>query len=122
MKVFQETLTLPAYPRGFHLITNAIEKALPELKELIVGMLNVFIHHTSAGLTINENADPSVRQDFERHFNIMVPENAPCYKHTLEGPDDMPAHIRAALTTAQLSIPVEGGRLTRISHQNWFRK
>jgi len=111
MKVFQKTFTLPSYPRGFHLITNAIENALPELKELKAGMLNVFIHHTSAGLTINENADPTVRQDFERHFNVMVPENATYYKHTLEGPDDMPAHIKASLLGSSVSIPVTNGKL-----------
>ena len=111
MKVLQKTLTLPAYSRGFHLITERVENALPDLKEIKAGMLNAFIHHTSAGLTINENADPTVRGDFERHFNVMVPENAPYYKHTLEGPDDMPAHIKASLLGSSVSVPITNGEL-----------
>ena len=86
------------------------------------GLVTVFVQHTSASLTIQENADPDVIHDLDAFFTRLVPEDNRLYRHTVEGPDDMPAHIRAALTTAQLSIPVEGGRLTRISHQNWFRK
>ena len=111
MKMLQKIITLPAYSRGFHLITERVENALVELKEIKAGMLNVFIHHTSASLTINENADPTVRGDFERHFNVMVPENAPYYKHTLEGPDDMPAHIKASLLGSSVSIPITNGKL-----------
>jgi len=111
MHIFQKTITLPAFPRGFHLITERVENALPEIKKLNAGMLNVFIQHTSACLTINENADPTVRGDFERHFNIMVPENAPYYKHTLEGPDDMPAHIKASLLGSSVNIPITNGSL-----------
>ncbi|MCR6641822.1 MAG: secondary thiamine-phosphate synthase enzyme YjbQ [Sporocytophaga sp.] len=96
--------------RGFHLITGKIESQIPELKNVSVGLAHIFIHHTSASLTINENADPTVRQDFESQFNKMVPENAPYYKHTLEGPDDMPAHIKASLMGSSVSIPVTGGQ------------
>jgi len=106
---FQKTFTLPAYKRGFHLITGKIEAQIPELKNIKIGIAHVFIHHTSASLTINENADPTVRGDFERHFNVMVPENASYYKHTLEGPDDMPAHIKAAMLGSSVSIPVTKG-------------
>jgi secondary thiamine-phosphate synthase enzyme len=109
--VVQKEITLPAYPRGFHLITDQVEKQLPEMKQLKAGILHVFIKHTSAALAINENADPTVRHDFESHFNKMVPENAPYYKHTLEGLDDMPAHIKAALLGSSVSLPVSNGRL-----------
>lgn len=112
MKVFQKHISLPSYPRGFHLITREVEAAIPELKEIKAGQCQVFILHTSASLTINENADPTVRQDFESHFNKMVPENAPYYKHTFEGPDDMPAHIKASLLGPSVTIPVTNGRLT----------
>jgi len=111
MKVFQNEISLKAKPRGFHLITNEIESALPEIKEIKQGQLQVFIKHTSASLTVNENADPTVREDFESHINKMVPENAPYYKHTLEGPDDMPAHIKASLMGSSVSIPISNGRL-----------
>lgn len=110
MKCIQQTFVLPAFKRGFHLITGKIESQIPELKNVSVGLAHIFIHHTSASLTINENADPTVRQDFESHFNKMVPENAPYYKHTLEGPDDMPAHIKASLMGSSVSIPVTGGQ------------
>lgn len=96
--------------RGFHLITSHVERAIPELKQIRAGQLHVFIKHTSASLTLNENADPTVRKDFESHFNKMVPENAP-YKHNTEGPDDMPAHIKAALLGASVTIPITDGRL-----------
>jgi secondary thiamine-phosphate synthase enzyme len=106
MKFFQKEIKLKARSRGFHIVTGEVESELPELKEINSGMLNVFIKHTSAGITINENADPTVRDDFESHFNEMVPENMPYYKHTLEGADDMPAHIKASLLGSSLQIPV----------------
>jgi len=108
---FQNEIQLPAARRGFHLITHEILAAIPEIKEIKVGMLQVFIKHTSASLTINENADPTVRQDFESHFNKMVPENAPYYRHTYEGSDDMPAHIKASLLGPSVLIPITNGRL-----------
>src|SRR5687768_14682702 len=111
MQCFQHEITLPAYPRGFHLITSAIEKAIPELSKINIGQLYVFIKHTSASLTINENADPTVRADFETHMNKMVPENAPYYKHDTEGLDDMPAHIKSSLMGASVIIPITNGRL-----------
>ncbi len=111
MKSYQKEVRLPAYKRGFHLITETILSALPELKSVQTGLLQVFIKHTSASLTINENADPSVRVDFENHINKMVPENAPYYTHTYEGPDDMPAHIKASLMGASVQIPITNGKL-----------
>ncbi len=111
MTFFQKTIKLPPVPRGFHLITPLVADAFPELKALKQGMLHVFIQHTSAGLTINENADPTVRHDLERHFNHMVPENQPYYKHTTEGSDDMPAHIKASLVGSSVSIPITNGRM-----------
>ena len=111
MKLFQKQFSLPPYQRGFHIITSLILERLPEIQEIDVGMLQVFIKHTSASLTINENADPTVRDDFESHINKMVPENAPYYKHTFEGPDDMPAHIKASLMGASVTIPVTNGKL-----------
>lgn len=110
-KWFQKELALGPYPRGFHLITGAILDSFPEIKAISVGILQVFIKHTSASLTINENADPSVRVDFESHFNKSVPENAPYYIHTFEGPDDMPAHIKASLLGTSIQIPITNGRL-----------
>jgi secondary thiamine-phosphate synthase enzyme len=107
----QRELRLRPFPRGFHLITAGIVEALPEIADLRVGLLHVFIRHTSASLTLNENADPTVRADFERHMSVLVPENAPYYQHTLEGPDDMPAHIKASLMGSSLTLPVTGGRL-----------
>ena len=97
--------------RGFHLITRDIEQALPELAGVSVGLLHVFIQHTSASLTINENADPTVRVDFEEVFSRLVPENQPYYKHNDEGPDDLPAHIKSSLLGPSLTIPVTNGRL-----------
>ena len=111
MKFFQKETQLPPYKRGFHLITDFILHKIPELKEIKVGQLQVFIKHTSASLTINENADPSVRVDFESHINKMVPENAPYYIHTYEGSDDMPAHIKASLMGASINIPITNGKL-----------
>ena len=98
-------------PRGFHLVTRLIEKEVPEMMEIEHGLLHVFIQHTSASLTVNENADPTVREDFESHFNRAVPENAPFYRHTAEGPDDMPAHIKASLMGASVTVPITSGRL-----------
>lgn len=104
-------MKLQPYPRGFHLISSQVEHQLPELAHVKAGMLQVFIKHTSASLTINENADPTVREDFESHFNRYVPENAPYYKHDYEGSDDMPAHIKASLLGASVQIPVTDGKL-----------
>ena len=106
----QKELRLQARPRGFHLITAEVLAQLPELHTLHTGLLHLFIQHTSASLTINENADPTVRVDFEAHFNQMVPENQPWYRHTDEGPDDMPAHLKASLLGPSLSIPLTDGR------------
>ncbi len=111
MKIFQKEIKLKARVRGFHLVTDEILSHFSEIEEIEIGLLQVFIKHTSASLTINENADPTVREDFESHFNKMVPENQPYYKHTLEGPDDMPAHIKSALTGTSLEIPVTSGIL-----------
>ena len=108
---FQKTIQLRPRSRGFHLVTGEIEKDLAELSLVKVGLCHLFIQHTSASLTINENADSTVRNDFESHFNQMVPENAPYYRHTLEGPDDMPAHIKAGLLGQSLCIPISQGRL-----------
>jgi secondary thiamine-phosphate synthase enzyme len=106
----QRTIALRAYSRGFHLITGEVVEALPELDELQVGLLNVFIQHTSASLTLNENADPDVQVDLESSINAIAPESFP-YVHTLEGPDDMPAHVKNSLLGASLTIPVHSGRL-----------
>ncbi len=111
MEFYQKELQLPSYRRGFHLITDTILEAIPELAQMKMGMLHVFIKHTSASLTINENADPTVRLDFESHMNKMVPENAPYYVHNYEGPDDMPAHIKASLMGASVQVPITNGRL-----------
>ena len=111
MKTIQQEITLPAFERGFHLITSHVVQGFPELRTIRIGLLHVFIQHTSASLAINENADPTVRGDFERHFDRMVPENAPYYKHTLEGPDDMPAHIKAALMGNSVTVPITNGKL-----------
>jgi len=107
--VQQYQLELPAFGRGFHIITNHIVKAIDNLPDQ--GLVNIFIQHTSAALTINENADPTVLMDFETVFDRLVPENAPYYRHTIEGSDDMPAHIKSALLSTSLSIPVKNGRL-----------
>ncbi|RNC87426.1 MAG: YjbQ family protein [Allomuricauda sp.] len=111
MKFYQNEIKLQAYPRGFHLITDAVLHAVPEIETLSKGMLHVFIKHTSASLTINENADPTVRVDFESHMNRMVPEDAPYFIHTYEGPDDMPAHIKASLMGSSVQLPISRGRL-----------
>ena len=110
MTWIQKQIRLTPRPRGFHLITRELLEAIPELSEMKVGIMQIFILHTSASLSINENASPDVRTDMEEHFNRMVPENAPYYEHTMEGPDDMPAHIKASLLGASLSIPIASGR------------
>lgn len=107
--VLQTTIQLPAYPRGYHLITSEILSHLDSLPD--TGFIHLFIQHTSAGITINENADPSVRVDFENIFNEMVPENLPYLTHTMEGPDDMPAHIKAALIGHSIQIPITNHHL-----------
>ncbi|CAH9062412.1 hypothetical protein PSECIP111951_02684 [Pseudoalteromonas holothuriae] len=107
----QKTVNLKARNRGFHLITDEITRQLPEIRQVKIGLLHIFIQHTSASLVINENADPSVRQDLENHFNVLAPQNAPYYIHTYEGPDDMPAHIKSTLIGVNQSIPITNGRL-----------
>ena len=111
MRFFQKQVKLNAYSRGFHLITEKVRNTIPEIEQLKIGQLQVFIKHTSASLTINENADSTVRLDFESHINTMVPENQPYYKHTFEGSDDMPAHIKASLMGSSVEIPITDGRL-----------
>ncbi len=111
MKFYQKEIRLKPYPRGFHLITSQLLNHFPEIGHIQNGMLQVFIKHTSASLTINENADPTVRVDFESHMNKMVPEDAPYYIHTYEGPDDMPAHIKASLMGSSVQVPITNGRL-----------
>ncbi len=111
MRFFQKKITLTAQSRGFHLITNTILREFPDIRQINVGLLHVFIQHTSASLTINENADPTVRADFESHFNVMAPENAPYYKHDYEGDDDMPAHLKASLLGSSVSVPITNGKL-----------
>lgn len=107
----QETLNIPAKRRGFHLITHLVTEVIPGIRNWEVGMCQVFIQHTSASLTINENADPTVRMDFETYFNKSVPENDPDYRHDYEGPDDMPAHIKSSLLGASVLVPIRNGRL-----------
>jgi secondary thiamine-phosphate synthase enzyme len=111
MKMFQQTVSLPQKRRGFHLITDEVERALPQITNITTGMCQVFIQHTSASLTINENADPTVRIDFEMFFNKTVKENDPDYKHDYEGSDDMPAHLKASLLGSSVLIPIRNGRL-----------
>ena len=107
----QREITLEPRSRGFHLVTREVERALPELSELEVGLCHLFIRHTSASLTLNENASPDVRRDFDTWFDAAVPEDFGGWTHTLEGPDDMPAHIKASLTGSSLSLPIADGRL-----------
>lgn len=111
MIIHQQQLTLPAKRRGFHLITNDVIKAMPALANITIGLCQVFIQHTSASLTINEDADPTVRQDFETIFNKLIPENDPAYRHDTEGGDDMPAHVKSSLLGASVIIPVKDGTL-----------
>nr|WP_144975900.1 secondary thiamine-phosphate synthase enzyme YjbQ [Bremerella volcania] len=110
MTWIQKEIMLRARSRGFHLVTHEVEQQLPELREISVGLLNIFIQHTSASISINENADPDVRVDLEMGFSKIVPEDFP-YVHTIEGPDDMPAHIKAAMIGNSLTIPITDGRL-----------
>jgi secondary thiamine-phosphate synthase enzyme len=109
MKWLQREIILKAKPRGFHIVTGEILYAIPELKQFKAGIANIFIKHTSASLSINENADPDVRTDFETHFNEMVSENKNYYLHTAEGPDDMTSHIKSSILGSSLTIPVTDG-------------
>src|ERR1700743_3785625 len=111
MKIYQQQLHLPQRKRGFHIITSEVVNALPQISGIKTGIMQVFIQHTSASLTINENADPTVRRDFEMYFNKAVPENDPDYQHDDEGPDDMPAHLKAAMLGSSVTIPIRNGRL-----------
>ncbi len=111
MKYFQKEIKLQPYSRGYHLITQEILNAIAEINEIKIGQLQVFIKHTSASLTINENADPTVRIDFENHINVIVPENQSYYKHIYEGSDDMPAHIKTSIIGSSIQIPITNGRL-----------
>jgi secondary thiamine-phosphate synthase enzyme len=117
---YQTELKLRPRSRGFHLITHDIKQALEPLSRIQIGLLHIFIQHTSASLTINENADPTVRSDFEQVFNRLVPENAPYYEHTLEGSDDLPAHIKSSLLGPELTIPIRDGQLTLGSWQGIY--
>ena len=107
----QREIILDAKKRGFHIVTNEIVSKISEIDDIKVGLLNLFIKHTSASLTINENADPSVRVDFESHFNHTVPENQYFYQHTYEGPDDMPAHLKASIIGSSINVPIRNGYL-----------
>lgn len=107
----QKEFKLKAKSRGFHLVTSEIIEHCPELRSIAVGIMHVFIKHSSASLTINENADPTVREDFERYFSRAVPENEPYYRHTLEGSDDLPAHLKASILGCSFSLPISAGRL-----------
>ena len=107
----QKNISIKSISRGFHIITDQVTDQIPEIKTIKIGILHLFIKHTSASLTINENADKTVRNDFEKHFNEMVPENQSYYQHTYEGPDDMPAHLKASILGSSISIPISNGRL-----------
>ena len=111
MNLIQKEVTLKEKTRGIHLITNEVVREVPEIKEIKSGIANIFIQHTSASLSINENADPDVRTDMESYFNKVVPEKEPYFEHNTEGPDDMPAHIKASLLGSSLVIPVTDGKL-----------
>ncbi|MGS0693430.1 secondary thiamine-phosphate synthase enzyme YjbQ [Shewanella sp. 0m-4] len=106
----QKQINLQARPRGFHLITQELERLISELSHIKIGVIHILLQHTSASLTLNENADPSVRLDFESYINRLAPENAPYYTHTYEGDDDMPAHLKASLLGVSVTIPVTNGR------------
>lgn len=107
----QKDIQLRPLPRGFHLITREIENRVDQIRQYSIGLAHIFLRHTSASLTLNENACADVRTDFEEHFNRLAPENAPYYQHTHEGPDDMPAHLKSSLLGQSLSIPLRDGRL-----------
>jgi secondary thiamine-phosphate synthase enzyme len=109
MKIYQQSIQLREKRRGFHLITGEVLRALPQISDINAGICQVFIQHTSASLTINENADPTVRKDFEMYFNKSVPENDPDYEHDYEGSDDMPAHLKASLLGSSVTIPIRNG-------------
>jgi len=111
MKIYQQPIRLQERRRGFHLITNDVLHAFPQISEIKTGICQVFIQHTSASLSINENADPTVRHDFEMYFNKAIPENDPDYLHDDEGSDDMPAHLKAAMLGTSVMIPIRNGRL-----------
>ena len=111
MRWVQKEIVLPAFSRGYHVVTNLIKKELEELKKINVGVLYIFIKHTSASLTINEDMDPTVRIDFESHMNHMVPENASYYEHVMEGADDMPAHLKNSILGSSVTIPIKNHRL-----------
>ncbi|CAL2093514.1 secondary thiamine-phosphate synthase enzyme YjbQ [Tenacibaculum sp. 190524A05c] len=111
MKFYQKEIVLPRFERGYHLITELLRKEMPEITSISIGQFQAFIKHTSASLTINENADPTVRMDFETHINKMIPENMPYYKHDYEGSDDMPAHIKSSMLGCQVLIPITKGEL-----------
>jgi secondary thiamine-phosphate synthase enzyme len=112
MNLIQKEIILSPKPRGFHIITGEIARQLPEISHLSVGLIHIFICHTSASLTINENVSPDVRKDFESHFNEMVPEDAPYYRHILEGADDMPAHIKSSILGSGVTVPITNGRIS----------
>ena len=116
MDWYQREIVLSPRPRGFHLITREVVGQMPEIGRFAVGLAHLFIRHTSASLALNENADPTVRADMEAHFNRLAPENAPYYRHTSEGPDDMPAHLKAVLLGSSLTIPISDGRLAPVSY------
>jgi len=116
----QKEITINQKPRGFHLITDEVVSAIPEIQKIDMGTIQVFMKHTSASLTINEDADPTVRADFESHFDQMVPENAPYYRHTFEGTDDMPAHLKSSILGSSVNIPVTNGILNLGTWQGIF--
>ena len=107
----QKEISLPSYPQGFHLITEKIVSELPEIKKIKIGLLHLLLKHTSASLTLNENADPDVRSDMKKYFDKIAPEREPYFEHTLEGSDDMPAHIKSSLLGNSITIPISEGRL-----------
>ena len=111
MTCLQKEICINSKPRGFHLITHEVVSNFPEMSQINKGVLQVFIKHTSASLTINENADSTVRKDFEAHFNEMVQEDQPYYRHTMEGPDDMPAHLKSSILGCTVQIPITNGKL-----------
>ena len=116
----QKEIILQPRQRGFHLITDEVIKNIPELIDISIGSLSIFIKHTSASLTINEDADPTVRIDFESYFNEAVPENAPYYKHTIEGPDDMPAHLKSSILGSTITVPISDGKLNQGTWQGIY--
>lgn len=111
MEFYQKEITLPSFDRGYHLITGVLINAITEVSTIKIGQFQAFLKHTSASLTINENADPTVRLDFETHINKMIPENMPYYQHNYEGADDMPAHIKSSMLGCQVVIPITYGKL-----------